>query len=87
MRFDDIKWESKPCRVGNSCWCRMLFTVTGEEVLHEGAIDKELAEYIVSLHNSHLTMPSTADCQCSWDYVTGESPNYFCGKCGKPMRR
>lgn len=32
---------------------------------------------------------NTADakCQCSWDYVTGESPNYFCGKCGGPMRR
>jgi hypothetical protein len=24
-------------------------------------------------------------CNCNWDYVTGESPNYFCGKCGKPM--
>lgn len=26
-------------------------------------------------------------CQCSWDYVTGSSPYYFCGKCGEPMRR
>ena len=25
-------------------------------------------------------------CNCSWNYVTGESPNYFCGKCGKPMK-
>lgn len=26
-------------------------------------------------------------CNCSWDYVTGESPHYFCGKCGEPMQR
>ena len=26
-------------------------------------------------------------CDCSWDYVTGGAPNYFCGKCGQPMRR
>lgn len=25
-------------------------------------------------------------CQCSWDYVTGEFPQYFCGRCGAPMR-
>jgi hypothetical protein len=29
----------------------------------------------------------TSGCNCSWDYVTGESPDYFCGKCGKPMQK
>ena len=28
----------------------------------------------------------TPPCSCSWDYVTGESPNYFCGNCGGAMR-
>lgn len=26
-------------------------------------------------------------CRCTWDYVTGESPNYYCGKCGAHMNR
>ena len=24
-------------------------------------------------------------CQCSWDNVKGESPDYYCGRCGNPM--
>ena len=26
-------------------------------------------------------------CHCSWDYVTGGHPNYYCGRCGEYMRR
>jgi len=26
------------------------------------------------------------ECNCSRDYVAGSSPNYYCGKCGNPMR-
>jgi len=62
MRYETVEWESRLCPVGEKCWCRMLFTVTGEEVMFEGAIDKELAEYIVCLHNNHLTPDGKVRC-------------------------
>ena len=36
--------------------------------------------------NHFASKAGMIDCQCSWDYVTGQSPNYFCGKCGAPMK-
>ena len=59
MRFGNTKWEVRECHVGKACWCRMIFTAKDEEVIHEGAIDKEFAEYIVSLHNRCLLAMDT----------------------------
>ena len=54
MKYDNIKWKIGPCFVEN-CWCAAILTIDDKEILGEGSIGKELAEYIVSLHNSHLT--------------------------------
>jgi len=83
MRFDETKWELRICPVGNHCWCRMIFTVTGEEVLHEGAIDRELAEYIVSLHNRNLTRHSSGRLKsCHYKLKCEYAPaGPNCGQC------
>jgi len=83
MRLDEDKWESRICPVGSHCWCRMIFTVRGKEVLHEGAIDRELAEYIVSLHNRHLTSHSSGQAEaCSHREVLSVAHGYCCKQCG-----
>ena len=60
MKFDNIKWEVRPCHV-EDCWCAAIFTVDDKEILGEGSIYKELAEYIVYLHNSHHNVADAPD--------------------------
>lgn len=55
-------WKIGKCSQGEICWCRTILTDTmvfDEEgqllnVVDSGAIHKELAEYIVNLHNANL---------------------------------
>jgi hypothetical protein len=60
-----VKWKSKPCHVGESCWCRVI--VPEEPIYYmDGEIETEYhitqpgetsvfrAEYFVKLHNKHL---------------------------------
>lgn len=54
MRFDDIKWKTKLCPVGRKCWCRTIITLSGDEVIGGGFLDKEFAEYIVKIHNHYV---------------------------------
>lgn len=65
-----VRWKTEPCFTGEDCWCRMIIPeetipythtyTTGEEVeeniyiVGAGAIDKEIAEYFVKLHNESL---------------------------------
>jgi hypothetical protein len=51
-----------------------------------------LSEYADYLERENAALKKVVEalrqnCQCSWDYITGESPHYFCGRCGKPMAR
>ena len=50
------KWKPKVCHVGKSCWCREIITVDGDEVVSEGRIDAEFAEYICKIHNYYLVV-------------------------------
>jgi hypothetical protein len=60
-----VRWKIKTCVTGESCWCRMI--VPEEPILYDdagvqdeisicpsGALDKEVAEHIVLIHNSYL---------------------------------
>lgn len=61
-----VRWKTEPCFAGEDCWCRMI--VPEEPILFQGpsgfedeiyvvgsaAIDKEIAEYFVQLHNKNL---------------------------------
>ena len=57
------KWIATPCFVGESCWCNIItpeipiiFGVDNDEVqiVSSGAINKQLAEHIVKVHNQSL---------------------------------
>lgn len=62
-----LKWTTITCSQGEDCWCRGITpeipikydSLFGEEeyydVVSTGNIDKELAEYIVNLHNKTLS--------------------------------
>jgi hypothetical protein len=45
------KWVVKYCHVGRRCWCRIIETVDGDEVIDDGCIDAEMAGYLVGLQN------------------------------------
>jgi len=62
-----IPWKLDVCNVGERCWCRLILPTevikysTGEEetereieIMPDGSIDKETAEYFVDLHNEKL---------------------------------
>jgi len=56
------KWKTKVCISGKQCWCRMIYPVKKIEysegeimnVVGAGSISKNVAEYIVRLHNDSL---------------------------------
>ncbi len=63
----NYKWETKKCeRIDGDCWCRAIFPKKklminyGNDELEEvyiipsGCVDKDVAEYIVKLHNKEL---------------------------------
>ena len=61
----NVKWKTTTCGQGDKCWCRLIVPVKpikygNDEVfdciVHMGAIDKELAEYIVELHNTKIEL-------------------------------
>jgi len=57
-----VKWKTATCNQGEQCWCRAI--LPEEEILdkdeneiiiaHDACLSKELAEYIVKLHNDNL---------------------------------
>lgn len=57
-----VKWKTTTCTQGEKCWCRAILPEEeildkdGNEIIivHDGAISKEYAEYIVKLHNESL---------------------------------
>lgn len=61
-RLFKVKWKTTTCKQGESCWCRGISPV--EEILDEeeepliiestGNITKEIAEYLVELHNNKI---------------------------------
>jgi hypothetical protein len=55
------EWKVLECFSGKDCWCRMIGTIdytpqTEEQELVIGAIavNKQMAEYIVDLHNKEV---------------------------------
>ena len=59
------KWINKPCFVGEECWCNIITTETpiifGEDndevqIVSSGAINKQIAEHIVKVHNQSLEL-------------------------------
>jgi hypothetical protein len=56
-----VEWKADLCHTGESCWCRIIVPKTPifykeEEmtICGSGTISKEVAEYLVNLHNSSL---------------------------------
>lgn len=57
-----MRWKVVPCHVGESCWCRLVVPEdpcqfedeSDAYVIPDGAIDKETAEHIVTVHNEAL---------------------------------
>lgn len=58
-----VNWKVSPCNQGDSCWCRIIEPVEeikdkdGEDIYiaASGCIPTVYAEYLVQLHNQHLT--------------------------------
>lgn len=58
----DVEWKVGPCFSGEDCWCRIIVPVENiitsdgeiEEVVGPASINKDIAEYIVKLHNDRL---------------------------------
>lgn len=58
----DEKWKVHSCFSGKECWCRMIVTEGWDDlvqaddtlVIGSAAVSKELAEYIVLLHNNNI---------------------------------
>ena len=57
------KWIATHCFVGESCWCNTITTETpiifGDDndevqIVSSGAINKQIAEHIVKVHNQSL---------------------------------
>lgn len=62
MEHDNKKWTVRQCENGNDdCWCRCIFTEDGHEVISQGSIDKEFAEYVVDLHNNKKKYDSISE--------------------------
>ena len=57
-------WKIETCAMGEDCWCRMITTeepliFDNDEVYFiagSGKLSKEVAEYIVILHNERLNL-------------------------------
>jgi len=47
-------WRTKCCEQGSKCWCRRICTITGKEVYQPAMLDREIAIYLVKLHNNHV---------------------------------
>lgn len=59
----NVEWKTEDCFAGPDCWCGIVSPVenvideSGNEwdvVISSAAVSKEIAEYIVNLHNSSL---------------------------------
>ena len=53
-----VKWKTIECDTKN-CWCRVIVPADDKEygdysIVSSGAIEKELAEHIVKIHNSFI---------------------------------
>jgi hypothetical protein len=56
------KWKTKTCNAGAKCWCRMIVPISNfyynkideANIIGAGELKKDLAEYLVKLHNSSL---------------------------------
>ena len=48
---------------------------------------KIATETVLFTQKPYFTWVDNVQCDCSWDYITGESPNYYCGKCGQLMHK
>lgn len=61
-----VKWKINECFSGEGCWCRLIepeepiiYNTNGEieetyAIAHSGCIEKDIAEYLVKLHNDSL---------------------------------
>ena len=57
-----IKWKIGCCTSGEKCWCRII--LPDEDIIYDdneyfyiagmGVLQKEIAEYIVELHNKNI---------------------------------
>lgn len=60
----NVKWKIGFCHVGEKCWCRIIepeipiiYDKNEElQIISDGAINQEIAEYIVKLHNDSLKL-------------------------------
>lgn len=51
------RWAVGTCHLGEKCWCRIIDTEDPNDedyVIGAAALNKEVAEYIVKLHNAYL---------------------------------
>lgn len=69
-----VKWKVSTCGQGEECWCRTIVPIepilyseyqmidTGQEytVVRPGELSKELAEYLVRLHNNNIDDDKTS---------------------------
>lgn len=59
-----VKWRTGLCNSGKECWCRTIETQTNIKydgnnnfyIVGDGSLPKELANYIVKLHNRSLKL-------------------------------
>lgn len=62
MNKFEVPWKIVTCREGEECWCRAIkpeIPILNEDeqeifIISTGEIEKELAEYIVRIHNETL---------------------------------
>jgi hypothetical protein len=63
----NVRWKVETCFSGEKCWCRIVvpenpISFKEEErkneeefqIISDGAVDKETAEYIVKIHNERI---------------------------------
>jgi hypothetical protein len=60
----EVKWKVEPCFSGEDCWCRIITPnepikygpddVEEVYIVSSAAINKQIAEHIVSIHNQSL---------------------------------
>ena len=63
-KYLKMRWKTVECFT-KDCWCKMVVPETPENeddcVIPSAAINTEIAEYIVSLHNANLKAQIDAD--------------------------
>jgi hypothetical protein len=60
----EVKWKVGPCFSGEQCWCRIIMPeipikfdkddIEEVQIVSSASINKDMAEYIVELHNNNL---------------------------------